>query len=314
MIALLAGLIAQAALLLLLAPLLVGLVVQADTVLGLRSVRPVMQEYYDLRKWLRREPVRPPWGSALGALAPSLALGAALTAGLLVPTVVLQAPLAGSGDLVVFVALLALAQAAQALVAFETGDGLNVLRTGRDLAVVTIGEPILLLALLAASALAHSASLTALAAGSGLAGPARLAAFLAAAGVALLEGRRLARLRPATAFGTPILEDGSGGAAGRDHALVRWALLVRYLVILSVLAAAFLPWGLGTAGAGVQRYASTLMVGGALYVAKVLLLGLALRLADGVPAVLRHSSSGAVLAGAACCAVLALVLGGLFHA
>lgn len=313
MTAFLAGLIAQAVLLVAFAPLLAGLLAHTAARGAGRPAPRILQEVRDLLKEHARAGDH---GSGdVAALYAPLALGLTVTAGLLIPTVVRQAPLSGSGDLVALILLLGLGRAAAIRAAVPVEDDLAAFRVGRDAAIGAIGEPILFLGVLAVALTGHSTGLDALAGATARTplGLAHLPAFIAAAGIALLDGRRLSRPRPpmVTGFGIPRCDLAQAPeAAGPRGALLRLAVQVRHLVILSTIVAVFLPPAPASPGATpVLSVAAALLV----YGLKVAALGTALRLVDCITR--RQPMRGrALICASLLAAVLALIMGGIAHA
>ena len=113
-----------------------------------------------------------------------------LAATLLVPLGNVRAPLAFSGDLILFAYLLGLMRFVTVLAAMDTGSAFEGMGASREVWVSALAEPALLLALAAVARLTGSLSLSGMFAGLGLAhwaqiGPA-LALVLAALFVVLL--------------------------------------------------------------------------------------------------------------------------------
>jgi formate hydrogenlyase subunit 4 len=175
---------------------------------------------------------------------------ATLSAGLLVPSVGLHgAP--EFGDLVLVVGLLALARFAMALASLDTGSAFAGMGASREMAIAALVEPALLAAAFALAIPAGTTSLGGLAA-AGLAagplalGPAHLLAGAALLIVALAETGRLPVDNPDTHLELTMVHEGMLlEYSGRPLALLIWAAQIKQLLVLSVLAARLLPWGLG---------------------------------------------------------------------
>ncbi len=153
----------QVALVLLVAPLLLGITKRVKARLQYRRGPALLQPYRDLAKWWRKEVVESDAASPLTAMAPPLVLAAVVVATLLVPIVGQRPPLAGWGDLLVVVGLLALGRFVLALAALDAGSAFGGMGSSREVAISALVEPALLLALAGAALAAGSTDLGAIA-------------------------------------------------------------------------------------------------------------------------------------------------------
>ncbi len=242
--------LAQAALLLALAPLWAGVVDALEARLRMRRGRPLLQRYRDLAKLIHKETVLAAEASSLARFAPYAMLGAAAAVCAWMPVLSTRPALGFAGDLVTTVALLAAMRVLLALLALEAGTPLAGMTTGRHLALSALAEPALLLALLARSVAAGSTDLASIAAyvaatPGAWAAPAHLLA-LAAVTIAVAAETGLGPVdgRDAPDALGAIHETRALDASGRHLALVEWAGAMRRLVLLTLVASLFLPWGL----------------------------------------------------------------------
>lgn len=248
-------LLLHAALMLAAAPLLLGLVRWLKArLLGRRGPSP-LQPWRDLRKLLRKRPVVAEHATAVTRAAPYAALAATALAALLVPSFASGMALAGMADLVLLAGLLALARAALALAGHDSGNGFGGLGAGRDLAFAAFAEPALMVSLLTLAVLAGGTNLDGIAALFRDAPPglrvSLLFALLALLAVAVAENARVPVDNPATHLELTMVHEAMIlEASGRHLALWEMGAALKLLVWLSLLAAAFLPFGMAPAGAG----------------------------------------------------------------
>ncbi len=138
----------HAALLLLLPPLLPGVIGRVKAFAAGRRGPPVWQWYADLAKLVRKGAVygRPTtWVFRAG---PIVALASTAVAGLLVPLQAGRAPLAFTGDVVAFAALLALGRFFTMAAALDTASSFEGMGASREATFGAFTEPALYLALL----------------------------------------------------------------------------------------------------------------------------------------------------------------------
>lgn len=236
----------QALLIAALAPGLNGIIKKFKARLQNRVGPPVLQPYYDLRKYFAKEPVVSRHSSWILPVVPYLALAAYAVASA-------QVPMLGSGtggDLLAFIYLLALARVGLTLAALDTGSNFGGMGASRELAVSVLVEPVLFLSLAGLAASAGTTRLGALAAGGVATGdPGRLLGAAAFAFVAIAEMGRIPVDNPDTHLELTMIHEGMLlEYSGRHLALLTWAAEVKQFAVLAVIANVFL--GLGSFGYG----------------------------------------------------------------
>lgn len=312
MIALLLGSFAQALLLLVLAPGLNGLIKVLKAQVQTRQGPPLWQSYRDLAKWLRKRPVYAEHASWVSRAAPVLAFAAILTAGLLITTLVREAPLAMSGDLIAVVYLLALARFMTALAGLDAGGAFGGMGSSREMAIAALAEPVLLLAAFTLMVHAGGTSLPrVVASASSLGGAAAVLSFAALFVVVIAETGRIPVDNPDTHLELTMIHEGMIlEAAGPGLALYHWGAMVKQLLLLSLLADLFVPWGL----ASVDDGAAALALSAALYLLKLGLLATALAVTESGMAKLRIFRVPDLMGAAFALAVLGLAAEAALHA
>ncbi len=132
--------------LLLLAALCIpGLINRTRALLAGRKGIRFAQHLYDVRLLLHKEAVYSTTTTALFRAVPSVYLGAAIVAALLIPTGELTPLLSFDGDLVAFAYLLALGRTALILAAMDTGSSFEGMGASREALYGMLVEPALLL-------------------------------------------------------------------------------------------------------------------------------------------------------------------------
>lgn len=260
---------------LLVAPLLNGVIKRSKAGWQNRQGPGILQPWFDIWKYLGRESVVSEHASWIFQRAPYVYFAAHLAAAALVPTLMVTSPLSGMGDVILLVGLLALARFALALAALDTASNFGGMGTSRELAFAALVEPAFLIALFALAIPAGSTELGAMVAG-GERGVGRLLALGALFIVAVAETGRIPVDNPDTHLELTMAHEGMLlEYSGRPLGLLLWATHIKQLVILSLLAALFFPFGM----AG-EMSAWPLALGTASYLLKLVLLGLALALVE----------------------------------
>jgi formate hydrogenlyase subunit 4 len=232
------------------APLWAGVVARIKARLQMRRGQPVLQRYRDLFKLAGKETVLTELASPLARVAPYLILGAAVTLCTWTPVLTTTPGLGFAGDLVMTVALLAAMRVLLALLALEAGTTFGGMSASRHLALSALAEPALMLAIFTLALNAHSTDLARIAAAVEAApaawlSPSHLLALTAVWIVVVSETGRVPVDNPATHLELTMIHEGMTlDVSGHHLALLEWAAAVRQLVLLTLVASLFLPWGI----------------------------------------------------------------------
>jgi formate hydrogenlyase subunit 4 len=288
------------------APLLVGLMRQTRARLEGRAGAGIAQPWRDLRKLLRRARATPTGTGWAFGLAPLLLVGTSLVLAAVVPLLTTASPLDRAADLFAIVGLLALGTVTLALAALDTGTAFGGMGASREMTILALVEPTILVAVFALSARVGSTNLaeivtTTLQDPLRVASPASLLAAAALVIVVIAETGRLPVDNPSTHLELTMIHEAMIlEYAGRDLALVELAASMRLTVLLGLLSSLFLPWGIAGAGLGALPLAL------AAFVAKVAVLAVGLSAAEVFIAKLRLFRVPELLAGSFVLAVLAV--------
>ena len=241
---------AQLTLTLLAAPLLFGVTKRVKARLQYRRGPSLLQPYHDLAKWWGKEAVQSETAGRLTAVSPAIVLAVIVVATLLVPILGPRPPLTGWGDLLVVVGLLAVARFVLALAALDSGSAFGGMASSREVAIATLVEPALLLALagvVLASASTDLGIIAALGTASGIAWytPSLLLAAAAFAMVAVAETGHEPIDNPDTHLELTMIHEGMMlEASGPGLAILTYAAQVKLVLIASLFSVAFLPIGM----------------------------------------------------------------------
>lgn len=242
--------LAQVALTLLVAPLLFGVTKRVKARLQYRHGPGLLQPYRDLAKWWGKEPVQSETAGPLTAVAPAIVLAVIVSATLLVPLLGPRPPLLGWGDVLVVVGLLAVARFVMALAALDAGSAFGGMASSREVAIATLVEPALLLALAGVVLASGSTDLGTIAALGGASGiawytPSLLLAAAAFAMVAVAETGHEPIDNPDTHLELTMIHEGMMlEASGPRLAILMYAAQVKLVLVAAIFAATFLPVGM----------------------------------------------------------------------
>lgn len=245
------------------APLLAGVTDWVEARLAAHRGPSILQPGYDLVRLSRKTPITQEGASVVTAFAPSVSLGAMLSAAALVPSFALGMTLSPLADVLVVVSLLTLARVAGALGALDFGAPLPHLAAQASCARAILAEPALMLAVFTLAPTSGSFNLDA------IIGQQHEATLLSSAATAIT----LCTLLILVYADTRDADRGSDQMlSGIDLALARMTSWLRRLVWIDLIGDVFLPAGIATADSGPVAW----LTGGACWAVKVGALGLCL--------------------------------------
>ena len=149
----------QALLLLMVAPLFSGWSRVLRAKIQSRKGPPLLQNYYDIAKLMKRQEVISVQAGWIFRVTPAITLATMLLAALIVPVFVLQSPLGMAGDLLLLVYLFALPRFFFAIAGLESGSTFAGIGARRELLISALVEPVLLLVIFVMALLAGSTNL-----------------------------------------------------------------------------------------------------------------------------------------------------------
>ncbi len=240
----------QTILLVAIAPLWGGVVGALKARLQMRRGAPIWQRYRDLIKLTGKETVLSEDASPLARVAPYLVLGAVVAVCTWTPVLTAHSGLGFAGDLMMTVALLASMRVLLALLALEAGTTFGGMAASRHLALSALAEPALMLSVFTLALVAHSTDLSAIsravASSQGAwISPSHLLALTAMTLVVISETGRVPVDNPTTHLELTMIHEGlTLDVSGRHLAALEWASSIRQLLLLTLLANLFLPWGI----------------------------------------------------------------------
>jgi formate hydrogenlyase subunit 4 len=309
-----ASIILQTLLLLGLAPLISGVIRTWKARLQNRRGPPPWQAYLDLVKFLRKDMIISEHASWIFKAAPLVVFITALLAGLMVPTVLVPAPLSLFGGALAVIGLLALGRFFLALGGLDPASTFGGMGSSREMTLSAIAEPAMMLAIFTVAITGGSTDLSRMVLGTQegwwkLLDPTHVMAFAALFIVLLTETGRIPVDNPATHLELTMIHEAMIlEYSGRYLALMEWGASIKQLVLMSLLANVFFPPGIATDPSLLALGAGLLV-----YVAKVLALAAAVVVVETTNAKLRLFRVPDLLSAAFALATLALMSTFLFQ-
>jgi len=248
----LVGLILHLVLLLVFAPLLLGIIAKTKAFFGGRTGAPFLQPYYDLARLWRKGFVFSRTTTWVFLAGPVAGLVVPLLASLLIPFGALPAPISFSGDLILFVYLFGLSRFCTAASALDTGSSFEGMGAVREVTFSCLAEPTVLFALLVLARLSDGLALNTLlgdhllTAWHGEAGASLGLILVCLFVVILVENSRIPFDDPNTHLELTMIHevmvlDHSGPAFG----MILYGAALKLMVLSALLVRLALPWNTG---------------------------------------------------------------------
>jgi formate hydrogenlyase subunit 4 len=231
------------------APLLLGWVNQCRAWLQNKSGPGVLRPYFGLRKLFLKDAVVAHGASPLFRMAPYVVFGCMILAAAIVPTVATDLPYAPAADAIALVGILALARVFIALAAMDIGTAFGSLGARREMMVGFLAEPALLMVLFTASLISQSTSLATtvhtLSHRELVIYPSLAFAGVAFTMVSLAENARIPVDNPATHLELTMIHEAMVlEYSGRHLAMIEWAAALKLFVYSCIGIALFFPFGI----------------------------------------------------------------------
>lgn len=243
----------QDALVVAIAPLLLGWVNQCRSWLQSRSGAGVLQPYRNLIKLFHKDAVLANNASPLFRFTPYILFASMWLAAALVPVIATDLPLSPAVDVIALVGIFALARVFISLAAMDIGTSFGTLGARREMLVGFLAEPALLMVFFTAATISQSTSLVTivetLAHKQFVIYPSLAFAAVAFVMVLLAENARIPVDNPSTHLELTMIHEAMILEYSARHlAMVEWASALKLLAYTTIGFALFLPYGIAEAG------------------------------------------------------------------
>jgi len=265
-----------------LAPLLSGIMKKVKAFFQIRKGPGVLQPYYDILKLLQKDSVVSTNVSWIFHAAPIVSFVAVLAAGLLIPIYITQLSLGFAGDLIAVIYLFALARFFTALASLDAGSSFGGMGGSREMFIASLVEPALMLSIFAVALNVGSTNLgfisqTVSGLGFDAVSPYQILAFVALFIIAIAETGRIPVDNPATHLELTMIHEAMIlEYSGKQLAIVELGAMIKQLLIFSLLANIFFPWGIATQGAGALAMVFAILV----FVLKIIIIGITMAVVE----------------------------------
>jgi formate hydrogenlyase subunit 4 len=249
---------AQSAAIVLIAPLLTGIVRKTKARLTARRGASIFQPYRDLARLFRKESVVADGASWLFLYAPPVIFAFTWIAASAIPVLATRSVASQAADLLTIVGLVASARFVLALAGLDIGTSFGGIGASREVMIASIAEPAMLMAIFAVALVARSTKLDDIAAfvlspAVGLRISLALALF-ALIMIAIAENGRVPVDNPATHLELTMVHEAMVlEYSGWRLALIELSASLKLVAYVSLIACAFVPWGMASPDAAGER-------------------------------------------------------------
>lgn len=277
-----AQIVFQIIIIIVLAPLLSGIMKKVKAFFQIRKGPGILQPYYDIIKLLKKDSVISENVSWIFHAAPIISFAAVLTAGLLIPIYITQLSLGFAGDLIAVIYLFALARFFTALASLDAGSSFGGMGGSREMFIASLVEPALMLSIFAVALNVGSTNLgfisqTVSGLGFDAMSPYQILAFVALFIIAIAETGRIPVDNPATHLELTMIHEAMIlEYSGKQLAIVELGAMIKQLLIYSLLANIFFPWGIATGDADAAEYVLALLI----FVIKIIIIGISMAVVE----------------------------------
>jgi formate hydrogenlyase subunit 4 len=239
--------VVQIAVILLIAPFLNGVIKKVKALTQKRKGAPLLQQYFDLYKLLKKRSVVSETASWIFRVTPFIVFATALSASLFVPVTTVISAASFPGDVIMLFSVLALGRFFMMISALDTGSTFGGMGGSREAMISALIEPSILVTFLTLGLYANSTSVSAIMKASGAAGipllnPMFILSLLAVLVIIIAETSRIPVDDPSTHLELTMVHEAMLlEYSGRGLALMEYGASVKQLVLITLLVNVFVP-------------------------------------------------------------------------
>jgi formate hydrogenlyase subunit 4 len=292
----------QIVLLVVAAPILQGFIKKIKALSQGRRGFGILQPYRDLHRLFIKDMVIARSASWIFHVTPYIVFSSTVAAALFVPVITNRGGALGFGDIVAIVYTLALGKFFTALAGLDTGTAFGGEGSSREMTVGLLVEPMMMLAVFTAAVAAGSTNVALISVPTHFFfSPANVLAFVAFYIAVIAETGRIPVDNPDTHLELTMVHEGMIlEYSGRYLALIEWAHWIKQVLLLTLAADLFFPYGMAAGTEGIMYSTGSWLI-------KIIVLGAALALTESSRVKLRFFRLPALLGGAFVLSLLSLV-------
>jgi formate hydrogenlyase subunit 4 len=213
-----------------------------------RSGPPLLQGYYNLAKLFRKEVIYSEYSSGISRIAPYASLSILIVAALMVPLIYIPETEPFSGNIIIFLYLLAAGKILLALLGLDAGSTFGGMGSSREMSLSAVIEPAMILVFAAMAYVTRTLSIPEMfryTAGAGGLTPAIILLSVSLFLLIIVETGRIPVDNPETHLELTMIHEGMLlDTSGRNLALLELAHGVKQTLLMAILINILIPSGL----------------------------------------------------------------------
>lgn len=251
-------------------PLFISLIKKVKAFCQRRQGPPLLQTYYNLAKLLKKETVYSSNSSFIMRITPYINMSVVLTASLAVPFLFIPRSMAGVGNVLLFLYLLAFAKFFMALGGLDAGSTFGGMGSSREMALSAAFEPTVIIVFAALAYVLKTLDLHQMFAQSGsnllmLEHPSLFLTGLSLFIILIVETARIPMDNPETHLELTMVHEAMIlEQSGKNLALMEWSHAIKQTLLMAVLLNILLPSGLRGSLLGIPAAAMIFLFKGVL--------------------------------------------------
>jgi formate hydrogenlyase subunit 4 len=236
----------------LISPLFISMIKKVKALTQGRQGPPLLQTYFMLAKLLKKERVYSTNSSMMMRVTPYINIACLVVASLFVPLVYIPGPIAGVGNVILFLYLMVCAKFFTALAGLDAGSTFGGMGSSREMTVSAVIEPVIIIVFAALGVTMKTTSLPEMFAASlhssTVFNPATLLTSLSLFIILIVETSRIPVDNPETHLELTMIHEAMIlEYSGSDLALMELSHAIKQTLLMAVLINILIPWGLASA-------------------------------------------------------------------
>lgn len=285
-------------------PLLQGIIKKLKANMQGRVGPAVYQSYFDLIRLLKKDMVISHVASWIFKAAPYIVFVSTVAAAMIVPVVTTVSPFGMMGDVIALIYILALGRFFLALAGLDAGTAFGGEGSSREMTLAILVEPMMMLSIFTAAISAGSTNIARIASSEAVIySPSHVLAFSAFIVAIVAETGRIPVDNPDTHLELTMIHEGMIlEYSGRYLALMEWAHYMKQMLLFTIAADVFFPFGISKSGE-----VASLAGGLGAYFGKMLFMAFLMAVIESTRAKMRLFRLPSLLGGAFVLAMLSLL-------
>lgn len=285
-------------------PLINGVIKKLKANIQGRVGSSILQPYFDLIRLFKKDMVVSNISSWIFRATPYIVFTSTIAASMIVPVITTKVAFAMMADVIALIYILALGRFFMALAGLDAGTAFGGEGSSREMTVAILVEPMMMLSIFTAAISAGSTNIVKIAETHGIFySPSQILSLSAFIVAIIAETGRIPVDNPDTHLELTMIHEGMLlEYSGRYLALMEWAHYMKQMLLFTIAADIFFPFGIAS-----HTEVSGLALSFGVYILKMLFMAFVIALIESTRAKMRFFQLPSLLGGAFVLALLSLL-------